>query len=208
MSVFGAFMVGLDSDDVSAFDQIFDYAQQLGIPAVQVKQVCAVKGTELYDKMLAAGRIDLHAPHSAVIGLDESNLIFKNIPIDEMNVRHRALFHRLYSPAAFYERVRTFIAGIEHCRAEPTTKAEFSDHVLLAIPSYLLLMTARLRFDASYYFLKSLLFAWRRHGFSRAVTVHVLRFAFYDFAVDYWISSRPALQATPPKPAMSVAGAA
>jgi hypothetical protein len=40
------------------------------------------------------------------------------------------------------------------------------------------------------------------------VTVHVLRFAFYDFAVDYWISSRPALQATPPKPAMSVAGAA
>jgi len=56
--VLGAFIVGFEHDTRAAFDQVYEFATRNGITYLQFHVLTAYPGTDLYDRMSAAGRLN------------------------------------------------------------------------------------------------------------------------------------------------------
>lgn len=57
LEVSGGFIIGLDGDDESAFDAQIDFIQEAGIATAMVGLLTALKGTKLYQRFKAEGRL-------------------------------------------------------------------------------------------------------------------------------------------------------
>ena len=106
LQVQGGFIVGFDSDKSSIFQQQIDFIQQSGIVTAMVGLLQAPYGTRLYKRMEDEGR--LKGGFSGNNTDDTMNFEPKMDP-DELHAGYRKILRTIYSPKAYYRRVRTFL---------------------------------------------------------------------------------------------------
>ncbi len=106
MHVEGGFIVGFDSDTPSVFHRQIEFIQKSGIAAAMVGLLQAPHGTRLYERLKREGRLVGIPSGNNVI--DFTNIIPK-MGLEVLRDGYRALLQHIYSPAAYYERVRTFL---------------------------------------------------------------------------------------------------
>lgn len=106
MQVEGGFIVGFDSDTPSIFHRQIEFIQKSGIAAAMVGLLQAPYGTRLYERLKREGRITGVLSGNNVV--DFTNIVPK-MGLEVLRDGYRALLKYIYSPAAYYERVRTFL---------------------------------------------------------------------------------------------------
>jgi radical SAM superfamily enzyme YgiQ (UPF0313 family) len=106
MEVMGGFIVGFDSDPRDIFRRQFEFIQQSGVVTAMVGLLSALPQTALYRRLAAEGRIlsetcgnNTDAAINFVTRLDPEFLLSG----------YRELMRRLYEPANYYRRIRTFL---------------------------------------------------------------------------------------------------
>jgi radical SAM superfamily enzyme YgiQ (UPF0313 family) len=106
MFVSAGMIVGFDQDDVDIFGEQFDFLQEANIPVAMLSVLLAVPKTPLYARLEAAGRIHNDNDTSRYVGTSGgTNFEPMNMTQEELRTGHEALYRRLYSPAAFADRV-------------------------------------------------------------------------------------------------------
>jgi radical SAM superfamily enzyme YgiQ (UPF0313 family) len=106
LQVQGGFIVGFDSDTPSIFERQIEFIQQSGIVTAMVGLLQAPYGTRLYDRLKHEGRlVDEMSGDNA----DGSTNIIPKMDISTLKVGYRRIVSHIYSPRAYYERVRTFL---------------------------------------------------------------------------------------------------
>jgi radical SAM superfamily enzyme YgiQ (UPF0313 family) len=107
MQVMGGFIVGFDSDTPAIFERQVDFIQKSGIVTAMVGLLQAPIGTDLYARMKSEGRlVENNMSGNNVDGT--TNIVPKMDP-DVLHTGYRQLMESIYSPAMFYERVKTFL---------------------------------------------------------------------------------------------------
>ncbi|MAY45397.1 MAG: B12-binding domain-containing radical SAM protein [Rhodobacteraceae bacterium] len=94
-------IVGFDNDDPGIFDRQYDFTTANGIAATVVSILSAIPGTPLFKRLSDEGRI--RTGDAAV------NFEPRNMTPDALKLGHSALMERLYTPDAYFGRVRTDI---------------------------------------------------------------------------------------------------
>jgi radical SAM superfamily enzyme YgiQ (UPF0313 family) len=107
-------MVGFDHDDLSIFQQQFDFFMQSGIPGIHVLPVQAADGSRLKERMIREGRyIDWEGPgRTNPYGINELNtltLIPRRMTLQQLTQGTQWLLWQLYKPENFLERYRYFL---------------------------------------------------------------------------------------------------
>ncbi|GAP11906.1 Fe-S oxidoreductase [Bellilinea caldifistulae] len=106
LQVMGGFIVGFDNDRPGIFQQQLEFIQKTGIVTAMVGMLQAPFGTKLYQRLEEEGRLLLEMSGS---NTDGSTNILPKMGLDTLRAGYRQLIGELYSPKAFYERVRTFL---------------------------------------------------------------------------------------------------
>lgn len=106
LEVQGGFIVGFDNDTPSTFQRLIDFIQKSGIVTAMVGLLQAPHGTRLYERLKQAGRLLEKMSGDNVDGT--TNIIPSMDPVVLRN-GYRRLVQRLYSPEAYYQRVKTFL---------------------------------------------------------------------------------------------------
>ena len=106
LEVQGGFILGFDSDPPGTVDRIAEYIQKTGIVTAMVGLLQAIPGTRLHERLQRAGRL--------LEGISGDNVdgTTNIIPLpgrDPLHEAYRELLWRLYSPDAYYRRVRAFL---------------------------------------------------------------------------------------------------
>ena len=106
MEVMGGFIVGFDSDPADIFRRQFEFIQRSGVVTAMVGLLSALPQTALYRRLAAEGRIlsetcgnNTDAAINFATRLDPAFLLSG----------YRELMRRLYEPANYYRRIRTFL---------------------------------------------------------------------------------------------------
>lgn len=124
LEVQGGFIVGFDSDTPSIFQRQIDFIQNSGIVTAMVGLLQAPYGTRLYERLKKEGR--LLAQSSGNNTDDTMNFVPKMDPA-VLHEGYRRILEGIYTPHAYYERVRTFLreyTGSDAMRARRITKDE------------------------------------------------------------------------------------
>jgi radical SAM superfamily enzyme YgiQ (UPF0313 family) len=107
LEVMGGFIVGFDSDTRDIFRRQFEFIQRSGVVTAMVGLLNALPQTALYRRLAAEGRIlaetlgnNTDAAVNFVTRLDREFLVSG----------YRELMRRLYEPANYYRRIRTFLS--------------------------------------------------------------------------------------------------
>jgi len=106
LQVQGGFIVGFDHDSPKTFQSLLDFIQQSGIVTAMVGILQAPPGTKLFDRMSKSGRINNKMSGDNVDG--STNLIPK-MEMEILKNEYNELVQTLYSPAGYYQRVKTFL---------------------------------------------------------------------------------------------------
>ena len=106
MEVMGGFIVGFDSDPMDIFRRQFEFIQRAGVVTAMVGLLSALPQTALYRRLAAEGRI-----LSETCGNNTDAAINFATRLDPEFLRsgYRELMRRLYEPANYYRRIRTFL---------------------------------------------------------------------------------------------------
>ena len=106
MEVMGGFIVGFDSDPADIFRRQFEFIQRSGVVTAMVGLLSALPQTALYRRLAAEGRI-----LSETCGNNTDAAINFATRLDPEFLRsgYRELMRRLYEPANYYRRIRTFL---------------------------------------------------------------------------------------------------
>jgi radical SAM superfamily enzyme YgiQ (UPF0313 family) len=107
LQVMGGFIVGFDNDSDTIFRRQIDFIQKSGIVTAMVGMLQAPHGTRLYERMQKENRI-LHEMTGD--NADGSTNIIPAMGIQKLKAGYQHLMDELYSPKAFYERVKTFLS--------------------------------------------------------------------------------------------------
>jgi radical SAM superfamily enzyme YgiQ (UPF0313 family) len=105
--VSAGFIVGFDSDTPSVFDRQIAFIQESGITTAMVGLLTAETGTRLYDRLEQEGRI------KEVTSGNNTDGTLNFIPrLDPRTLLegYRRIVHTIYSPKAYFYRVRTFLS--------------------------------------------------------------------------------------------------
>ena len=111
--VWGAFIVGFDSDDKNVFDEQLAFIQAASIPVAMVGMLQAIPGTPLYDRIKREGRLragETGGIRGAASSLVHTNIEPKNMSYKELAEGFRYLVRNLYQYDAFAERLMHAIA--------------------------------------------------------------------------------------------------
>ena len=149
MRVDGGFILGLDDDDVGAFDAQIDFIQEAGIPMAMVGLLTALKDTNLYDRLKRENRLSEESIGPGAEGV--LNLTSVNVALNfkpEMDVEtlmegYRRVITTIYDPTLenYFLRCRTLL---EHLRPIPHLLKPMSKNALfLAIMSVRRQLSAR-----------------------------------------------------------------
>lgn len=104
--IYCGMIVGFDQDDVTIFDEQYEFLQKAQIPVVMLSVLLAVPKTPLYERLEKAGRIhnDQHA--STYVGTaGGTNFRPLNMTEEELKVGQQVLYRRLYAPEAYEARL-------------------------------------------------------------------------------------------------------
>jgi radical SAM superfamily enzyme YgiQ (UPF0313 family) len=106
IEVQGGFILGFDSDTLGTVGRLRDFIQTSGIVTAMVGLLQAAPGTRLYERMRRAGRLLDAASGDNV---DGTTNIVPALGLETLRKAYRDLLRHLYSPQAYYRRVRTFL---------------------------------------------------------------------------------------------------
>ena len=106
------FIVGFDSDDGAIFDDQYEFIQEAGIGLAIVAILTPVPSTPLYDRLDAAGRLDLSHP----------DVLFQPAQMsrEELKAGYDRLTKRLYEPDSFFSRIFAGYASSKSFRRQRT----------------------------------------------------------------------------------------
>jgi radical SAM superfamily enzyme YgiQ (UPF0313 family) len=107
MQVMGGFILGFDTDRDDIFDRMVEFIQKSGIPLAMVGLLQAMPGTQLFRRLGKEGRI-LDAGHGDNTG-DKLNFL-PNMDAARLMEGYRSVLNRIYSSAAYYERVKLYLS--------------------------------------------------------------------------------------------------
>ena len=107
LQVQGGFIVGFDSDTPSIFQQQIDFIQKSGIVTAMVGLLQAPYGTRLYERLKKEGRL---VTESSGNNTDGTTNIKPKMDSDLLHEGYRSILQTIYSPRAYYERIRTFLS--------------------------------------------------------------------------------------------------
>jgi len=106
MQVMGGFILGFDTDREDIFDRMVEFIQKSGIPIAMVGLLQAMPGTQLFRRLHGEGRI-VDAGHGDNTG-DKLNFL-PNMDAARLAEGYRSVLKRIYSSAAYYERVKLYL---------------------------------------------------------------------------------------------------
>ena len=106
LQVQGGFIVGFDSDKPSIFRRQIDFIQSSGIVTAMVGLLQAPRGTRLYQRMEAAGRLLGTASGDNVEGTTN---IVPVMDIERLRQGYREILNHIYAPRHYYQRIRTLL---------------------------------------------------------------------------------------------------
>jgi radical SAM superfamily enzyme YgiQ (UPF0313 family) len=106
LEVQGGFIVGFDNDTASTFPRMMDFIQKSGIVTAMVGLLQAPHGTRLYERLKQAGRL---LEKMSGDNVDGTTNIIPVMDPDLLRNGYKRLVQRLYSPEAYYQRVKTFL---------------------------------------------------------------------------------------------------
>ena len=110
MQVQGGFIVGFDSDTHSIFERQIEFIQKSGIVTAMVSLLQAPHGTPLYERLARESRLLGRMSGDNTEG--ETNIIPK-MDLDLLREGHKRILRHIYSPDAYYQRVKTFLQEYE-----------------------------------------------------------------------------------------------
>ena len=119
IEVMGGFILGFDTDREDIFDRMVEFIQKSAIPLAMVGLLQAMPGTQLFRRLCSEGRI-LNAG-----GGNNTECDLNFIPrMDAARLieGYRSVMKRIYSPAAYYERVRLLLS---RCRPANTSRVTY-----------------------------------------------------------------------------------
>ena len=112
IEVMGGFILGFDTDREDVFDRMVEFIQKSGIPLAMVGLLQAMPGTQLFRRLRSEGRI-LHSGSGDNVAC---NLNFiPRMDAARLVEGYRSVMQRIYSPAAYYARVKLMLS-----RCHPT----------------------------------------------------------------------------------------
>jgi hypothetical protein len=106
LQVQGGFIVGFDSDNESVFKRQIDFIQNSGIVMAMVGLLQAPKGTQLYQRMQAAGRLRGSTSGDNVEGTTNIKPVME---LERLLAGYREILNTIYSPRHYYKRVQTLL---------------------------------------------------------------------------------------------------
>lgn len=106
LQVMGGFIVGFDCDTSTIFQRQIEFIQESGIVTAMVGLLQAPIGTGLYRRLNKEGRL---LPEMSGDNVDGSTNIIPRMDINLLKGGYRQILANIYSPAQFYERVKTFL---------------------------------------------------------------------------------------------------
>jgi radical SAM superfamily enzyme YgiQ (UPF0313 family) len=127
MEVMGGFILGFDTDREDVFERMVEFIQKSGIPLAMVGLLQAMPGTQLFRRLRTEGRI-LNSG-----GGNNTDCALNFIPrMDAARLveGYRSVMRRIYSPAAYYERVKLLLS-----RSCPTSTSRLTYANLRALVS-------------------------------------------------------------------------
>ena len=109
MQVQGGFILGFDSDKPSVFSNMIEFIQNSGIVTAMVGMLNAPKGTKLFERMKAEGRLVDEFAGSNETGINFDPKMDKN---DLISGYHNVV-RSIYAPKVYYERVKIFLENYQ-----------------------------------------------------------------------------------------------
>ncbi|MFT3780539.1 MAG: DUF4070 domain-containing protein [Nibricoccus sp.] len=106
LQVQGGFIIGFDNDPPSIFQRQIDFIQKSGIVTAMVGLLQAVPGTKLHARLLRQGRM---LGDTTGNNVDGTTNFVSTMNTELLRDGYRRLMERLYSPAPYYQRIRTFL---------------------------------------------------------------------------------------------------
>lgn len=106
MEVMGGFIVGFDSDPRDIFRRQFEFIQRSGVVTAMVGLLSALPQTALYRRLAAEGRI---LSETAGNNTDAAINFVTRLDREFLLSGYRELMRKLYEPANYYQRIRTFL---------------------------------------------------------------------------------------------------
>jgi radical SAM superfamily enzyme YgiQ (UPF0313 family) len=114
LQVLGGFILGFDSDPPSIFARLSKFVQESGIVTAMVGLLNAPRGSSLYERLEAEGRL------IDDFGGDNTDMSINFMPrMDRQKLLegYRKVINDLYSVRSYYKRVRTFLENYEPPRS-------------------------------------------------------------------------------------------
>ncbi len=113
-------IVGFDADDVSIFDEQFNFLQEAQVPIVMSSVLLAVPRTPLYERLKAAGRLVTSTHTEGYVGTaGGTNFHPLLMTREQLREGHQELYRRLYSPDAFAHRLLGNLTRFNNVRYRP-----------------------------------------------------------------------------------------
>ncbi len=106
LQVQGGFILGFDNDSTLTFRRLTDFIQKSGIATAMVGLLQAPPGTKLYERLKHAGRL---LDQISGDNVDGTTNIIPAMSLDALRKGYKDVLQYLYSPEAYYQRVKTFL---------------------------------------------------------------------------------------------------
>lgn len=195
-------IVGFDHDTTGVFGEVESFLDETGSPIASVSVLNAPKGTALYERMKSEGRLleDFRGFWHLT-----TNVLPKQMTLDELYLGHKALFQRLYEPESFQRRLLKWLHGVKYVTGLYSTKKK-TLYRLFLILRVLRHFVFRVPSPVRRMFWTIAKASWRIDPrlVSRAMSVMVQYWHYYDFARrESWQRaglSQAALVKTMPEP--------
>lgn len=121
LQVQGGFIVGFDTDTPSIFKQQIEFIQKSGIVTAMVGLLQAPPGTRLYERLKQAGRLIENISGDNV---DGTTNIIPVMDFGTLRQGYKHMLNYLYSPKAYYQRVKTFLQEYKSPKVKPPITTE------------------------------------------------------------------------------------
>ncbi|MCC0005437.1 MAG: radical SAM protein [Methylobacteriaceae bacterium] len=141
--VMGGMIVGFDSDRSDIFQTQFDFAMSSSVPIFTLGALMASETTPLRARIEREGRLITGGPNTQAVPWG-SNIQPRHMTMDELQAGLQTLCNKLYSPAAFGERMLMFIENFAKVRGGAPS-AQNDDSVLREIDRQALQVAANVR---------------------------------------------------------------
>jgi radical SAM superfamily enzyme YgiQ (UPF0313 family) len=122
IEVMAGFIVGFDHDPEDIFDKQVEFIEESAIPLAMVGLLQALPGTQLYRRLLREGRlIEDGTGNNSDVRLN----FIPNMSPERLVAGYRSIMQRLYTPQAYYRRVRRFLDRFKPAHHRPRAVTDY-----------------------------------------------------------------------------------